>query len=812
MQGSDYIFFIVDENNLFYRLDDHGLLVSSANPYPLQFSPTGWDEIAIQNLRNKKYWGVDRSVSVPLSYVEDGAGIIKSILYKYGIEKPCYLVICRQELNFTPVPAGSISFTEGGSPMPPNQHTRGTITGTPGETVYIRLDMVGAQAGDDVIGNLDGYFIHQVEASADIVHQLTIPASGQISINLYFRSVSGLCNPTFEVCAADGSSTGSYGYWYRLIYKGDIDLSTFNHAGAKVTCNTLEDGLPKFLKANEATVYELPFDVPEAINVKMDGILLHEKLVYDSIPDMPLALNQYGVSLFEPLSKVANEGESVGVLYESPSAKTSVGMSWSQKLEDLNILLQNAGTANLDLNLSGKVEFKCTAMNSSPAYAVRIRFIKSKQALSDQNAYAIIATTDMVVGTTYSADFDLNITLEPDERLYREIVFFGAAGSNAEITFTPSSRTYIAFKTRRETTYIKALPGQYIFDQLVDRITESTYAADASAYLAALNWIVFTSGNAIRGLADAKMQISLNQFFEFFDNYSAVSLGEQSGKVTLRTKVDSVDTSQSIALGPVSNFKVGIATDYLFNELEIGYPEIKNDVGALNGNEEFNCKYLFSLGTMRKPNKLNKVSKIKASCYEIEKIRVTTYEKKTTDNKSDNDVFALAINTTLVPASGSIPVHYTLDRSLNSTATGLLEPDTVFNIRLSPKRMLINNGPYLRSCLYKCDTRLLKFISADRNTKLVAGGIVEKDDLVIGDAGNSFFIPVYFDFDVPAPDDLLQLLDLNPLQVFTFEIDGNTYSGILNKVSIAPSTRKAQSYQLLSTPTNDLTKLIQYYG
>ena len=173
-----------------------------------------------------------------------------------------------------------------------------------------------------------------------------------------------------------------------------------------------------------------------------------------------------------------------------------------------------------------------------------------------------------------------------------------------------------------------------------------------------------------------------------------------------------------------------------------------------------------------------------------------------------------------IPIAGSVTAvigvlrnqPYNLDRSLNTTATGLTEPSTVFNIGLSPKRMLLNNGPFLRSSMYKADNLILKYVSSDRNKSLVAGGIVEKDNVTVSALGDKFFYPVIFDFDVPAPANLLELLNNNPLQVFRFPFYGDYYTGIVVKVSIAPSNLKSQNYQLLSTSENDLSKLISYYG
>jgi hypothetical protein len=289
---------------------------------------------------------------------------------------------------------------------------------------------------------------------------------------------------------------------------------------------------------------------------------------------------------------------------------------------------------------------------------------------------------------------------------------------------------------------------------------------------------------------------------------------ENGSKVDIMARPDMVDVNTFIDLPePASDsFKVSIAKEFLYNELEIGYPEIKNDVGVLNGNDEFNTKFLFGIGTTKSPAKMDKVSKIKTSPYEIEKIRVTTFNKNTTDYKDDNDLFSIYIEDTLHPASGIIPAHYLLDRSLNTGATGLIEPETVFNLQLSPKRNLKRNGRWLKSSLYKADAKILQFKTSDKNDKLISGGLVEKADEPIADLGDKFFEPVIFTGNFPAPENLLDLLDLNPLQVFRFTFYGDYYKGILIEASISQSNRKEQQYILLSCAGNDLTKLIDYYG
>lgn len=711
MQGPTYIFALQDSSNRFWRVDTDGSVSLSNDPYLLEFSPAGWDDIAIQNVRNRQFWGIDRSVTIPLTYIKDGAKIIKHVVYSRGIEDKLFLTICVLAVEYNP--------------------------------------------GVD------------------------------------------------------------YGYWYKQIYKGEVNTTDFTHSDAKVTCTTVEDGLPKHMKANQNTVYELPMNVPEAVQVKMDGIRLHESLKYADLNGFDIEKAFYGTQFFGGITQTGNDGDSSGIFYRDQELQGVDGLTFEQKLESDNFLLQNLNSTAIEFTISGRIEITCTGMISSPAYAFRSRFLKSTQLIANQNDYQIFSTAAMVAGQTYGDNFSITITLQPNERLYLERIFFGATGSNVKIQFTEASKFQIRFITRRPSTFVLHLPGQYIMQQLINRMTAGEYSAAVSSYLATHKNKVFTCGNAIRGLADPVLKIKFTDFFKWWDSYDSVGLKVIGITVDIDRKQNLIDTANIIDLPAPAygSLKVTVAKEYLFNEVEVGYPEIKSDVGALNGNQEFNCKFNFSLGTVKNPAKIDKVSPVKASCYEQEKIRTTVLDKTTTDYKSDNDVFVNVIDLTQVPAAGDDPAHYLLDRSLNaSVTTGLLEPETVWNLAISPARMLQNNLQFIRSCTYRMDGRVLAFQTADKNKTLVCAGITESADISVGDMGAQFFMPWTLDGDFPAPDDLLQLLDENPLQVFRFPVDGQNFIGIMTKVSIAHSSRKVQDYQFLSGPENDFTKLINYTG
>jgi hypothetical protein len=555
-------------------------------------------------------------------------------------------------------------------------------------------------------------------------------------------------------------------------------------------------------------------NAPGTVLVEMDGIKLRERINYRDLAGFEVALSQIGTNFFGPLEEINREGDSFAVAAKSQDLQDVAGLTFAQKLASDNWLFTNQNDTPLTIRLFGTLRFTCTKLVSSPAYGLRFRFLTSTQTISNQNAYQIYQVNGLALNQVYVAPFDISVTLQPGERLYREGIFFGGVGSEAAVTFADDSSLGVSFITRRPTTYIRAWRGEALFQQLIDRVTEKNFAGEAGGYLNTNRALHFTCGNAIRGFADAALKISFSDFFQFWDCFDAIGITQIGQFVRMGRKAALIDTGATIQLQNVGDIVMRMERRFSFNELEVGYPEIKNDVGALNGNEEFNCKFVFSTGATKAPAKLDRISKVKTSSYEIEKIRTTTQDKDTTDSKYDNDVYALYLNpvpVTRVIDGQSVEV-YTLDRSINAGATGLIEPETIFNLQLSPKRSLLRMGDYLRSCGYLADGKVLRFISADKNSKLVAGGVVERADILIGDLSPAFFTPVVIEVTGPAPYTLLELLDGNPLRVVEFDFQGTTIRGVIEEVSSNPEDGKPQTFQLLVLPGTDLTKFITYTG
>lgn len=716
MEGKKYLFFPQDFSNRFWQLDNQRRLFNSANTYYLHSDPGGWMEMAIENNRNDKYFGIDRSVSIPLTFNKDGKLIICSLWDQFGHEADFYLRVVQQFLNFQ-------------------------------------------------------------------------PGKG-------------------------------YSYDYRQIFRGQGNFATYKHVGPRVSLQLVEDGLTKHIKANESTLYSIPMNVPEAIRVKHDGIELFEKSNF-AFADGVNYVNFRYVPAFEFLG---NEGDNykitqISEIYEIIPGTAGADEDYVRNSD--NYFYFNENATAVDITIKGKIKIKCNRNDTAPLSSTRLLIKTNRDNGSGGTIEYTLFNATPTGGSQNIFDINTTITVNPGEKLF---MFGRTISVNDQLynfEFLPESNLSVTFVTRRPPTYTLHLEPQYIYNYLINKITDGEYSAEISNLLTQYKNIPFTCGDAIRQIKDAndvenaEMKISLKIFFEFWDYNFNIGLQEMPGqKVKLEIKEDLIDTSNIIDLGePYGVPSFDCDEKPLFNELEIGYPEISNEIGILNGRQEYNCKTNRTIGTVIHPAKLSLISPVKTSCYEEEKIRTTLIYKQTTDNKTDNDVYANHIETVLQPEAGIIPAHYKFDRTLNATVTsGLLAPNSVWNLFLRPTLMLYRNGSRIRSSLFRCENRIFKEFTAEKNKDVVCDGITDKDDIVVGSLKAPYIIPYTVTSNFAAPEDLISNLDINPLQVFQFTLENRNYKCLGRTIKSASEAQRLQNYEMVFLAGQDTSQLKYYEG
>jgi hypothetical protein len=580
-----------------------------------------------------------------------------------------------------------------------------------------------------------------------------------------------------------------YGFYYDLCFRGEVDLMQANVDGPVVTVNIIEGGIPKALKANETTKYQFNFkDDAKAIYVKMDGLYLHEKMNFFVTAEFTAVDHVIG-SYF-----INQEGAAFGLAHFDTLTFNNNGGAIDYTT-DLHYFLEAAQDIQGAL-ISGKISFSYGGINSGSGGTI---------ALKTNTGRSIVVGAYPGGAGPKEVDFSVTFDMVTGEKFF---LVNDVAGVSSAIY--QESNFSITFKSKFRTTYVKAYFPKDLFAKLTDKIGDGVFSCASNILSDPFKTIVATSGTAFRGLDDGYIVTSIG---EFFANYSAIlglAMGVKNNKLVIEKKADWIDQADPIDLGEASELKISVATDYPFNKLKTGYPDQK--IEGINGRDEFNSTFEFTAEAVTRINKsLELLSTYRTDAYGIEDYRITTDGKDTTDNNADNDVFLLHIkrepNGEVIDG---IPV-YELDRTLNASANGLLEKDTIFNLFLSPKHNLLRNGDFVRSCFYKLDHTYIRFQTTPKNAKLDVtenGILIDEDaDIEISTLAQPLFRPILLDFKAPVPSDLLETLDDNPMKLVQFSYQGVTLKGIPIKIGIEPATGDVQNIQLLSHPDNDLSPL-----
>jgi len=702
MIGNEYIYgFKKKSTGQFYGVDANYQLVISSNPYFLKFNPDGWKDISVQNKRNRKYFGLDRSFTIPLGFVEDGAAILKNVYYKQGVEADIVLVICEQRLFIDPT---------------------------------------------------------------------------------------------------------EYGFWYKQLYTGEVDLTTWLHNGPRVNVTILEEGITKYIKANENTTYELPLNVPEAIEIKNDGIALIQKAQY-YISNGAVADDRGGHTLSCALVTAESINAVSAVTQNRIETSNNVAVLWP-----LDEKIITTGAQPEEMTFTWDFEMTPSLVGVGAIFATTIFFqlrVLSNSTTDTNHNVDSRGGGDPLLLYNIKHHFQgtTTFTVPANSR----VVPFMIANQNDDFTlysYEEDGSLIADYKYRYQQTITRALRPGYVFSKLIELATEGQFTIDAAGLLTNEQTKVFSSGDGVRGFEEAVIKISISDFHGFWDTYKdAGIILTPAGKVKMDRKIDLIDKTSVIDLGEIAELKVSSAKEFLFNNLKIGYPDKQQE--DLNGRESFNNTFEWSAGALRESKELNKVSKVITDCYSAEITRLRFGQRATTDSKQDSGIYCFHIE-----ATPQVDGTYLFDRSINATALGLIEKDSVYNIELSPKRCLINNGSYIKSCFDLMESKYLTFQTSSKNNKLQAGNplIAERENVLISTLDAKYFKPIWFEFETQGDLDLLDHLNINPLSVFKFTFKGAEYFGLPESVGIEPSSRKKQVYKLLCMPETDIKNLIDYYG
>jgi hypothetical protein len=689
----DWKYYIIDVDNGEYLYLSAGAVASSVSPKELIQGPDGWQDISAVYERSFDRLGVVRSMTVPLSFIRDGAEILRHEFYTKSIERRLYLKIERRVTEVT-----------------------------------------------------SGYYRHN----------------------------------------------------YQFFYRGEINFTSFKDDGVRVTVNLSEGGISKKITAAENTVQELPMD-SGTINVLLDGINIDYSAQMSTFHDLYVSLFQIETHWLLNFSNTSVEQHRVYVALSDITVKKQINVVYNYSTsEDWFLTVTDAVTINFHFRLKGILARSVTLGGTG---VVRIKLINQ--------AGTIIATfLDHTLPSgsppfNFNIDTTVTIAMNTGDKLFLVAEIFSSTPSSLTISMvTQDSDTTITYKAKYRQSIVKAKLPSVVYKSLIGAATGNQADAD-DTYVQTFDHLALSPGDSIRGIqTNVKLKTKLSDFLQFARVQARGELGIINGLAVIKRDEDFLDNSTPIPI-KIKNLVISDATDLRINTIKVGYP--KQDIEGVGGKLEFNNTFIFDTPQKTVVKELDLVCPYLAQPYLIEDRRVNLDGKVSTDDNTDNEIFILDVDLSS-PTTIDGQTVYPLRRVVYDVVEGIPDPVGVFNLEISPKRLLLLHMERINSLMHGMDGQNIIFKSTELNPtlKTTLGSVVIDEDADETIGTDKMFLPYYLDSDVKEPVNLVETLEPDPNVCFSF---GQGGEGFLMKIGDQPDEKKEQSYKLLATPDVDIINL-----
>lgn len=559
---------------------------------------------------------------------------------------------------------------------------------------------------------------------------------------------------------------------YDEVFRCALDFSTYSEDGLTVSINAIDNTLAAIIKAKKSIQYEYLVADLETSPLKYDG--LNMKSMYnftmgDYVRMYPgsYATNMYIYSYSNEIIKPYLEPDT-GEIYVVAIVE-GVPASGLNVVFDVDISLVDPGISEwrcadyFHITMHGLGHDYTQRVNKGEIQRVRFEF------------------------TITQSNFDSS----SDKKLYLNLKDFDWGDGNrvlADIYINKINDFTISYKDRRSPVDIDVISPKTILSKLLDSMTENTiehegvidYTFPSSGGIAfnrLLERTYIMAAESARGLPKAKIYTSYKKFCEWMETEFGYVPIINENTVTFRHRDKLFSSTVVKDLGTkINDYELTVNDSLIYSSVKVGYD--KQDYDSINGRDEFRFTNEFSTGLKLTDNTLSLISPYRADAYGIEFL-VQKRGEDTTDNDSDNDVFF--VDCVKDTSTGILDLNRPYSESQLS---GLLSPDTMFNLNYSPRFMLEANKKYIGAC-----TNMLKFTSSDGNSDVSIDGVKETDDFSIPERLFTVSEVEVETSDVSAPDDLLGLVSLNN--------KGEVITGYIKQLKLNIAKDKSASYSLI---------------
>lgn len=618
---------------------------------------------------------------------------------------------------------------------------------------------------------------------------------------------------------------------YEVFFSNPVDFSQTIITDLLTQVSILDNGLENLLQNKGDTTYETSILNSDSLRILADGVKLKNKSVFSATSSMQAGgvnARQYSPDMVNTF----NEAPYLNDIKLSRTLDTNVPAS----MIDTSFIYKASHAGAVTVSYKGTVNAQLiTPAVANNTFAV-VAYLKSG---------STVTPIDIYIGTNYNntvANFTETVPLTsktfnvaPGDLVMLVIgtKTFAASATGRWAFDSTDGEFTIEYFLRQPATEVRAYRQFQVWQKHVIAMAGAQYGV-VSNYLnstlpayadMAPAHVAITCGDSVRGFTDEfkvgplpvgiippKIKTTFNQLFRDLNGRDFVGIGVEGNNVRIEQAGYFFDDSTDVidSLGAVKDLKISVATDYIFNQLKIGYKYRESD--TLNGKDDPHTTSTWAAGITRVKNDLDLVSEYIASMYTWEYVRGNLSKKSTTDSSNDNDIF-------LAELSGQINAagQWLLARRQNdpgNSVTGLVAEETAFNLGLLPKRNLFRNGPRIRTGLHLQESSMLTFQSIEQNSKVTTrlsalGVLVEALSEQISRFGAPPFLPIFMEFTAPIPRDFMARMRDKPYGRIPFlDRRGNALAGFAHEIVVKPGTKEASNWKLLCSPSVDLSKLV----
>jgi hypothetical protein len=733
----------------------------------LDFDPVGWKEINLQYKRSPEYSGIFRELVVPITFVKDGAAILRHVYYSQGVDGACILEIYRKKATdetYELFYSGDVDFgTSADEDL--NFQVNLLDKGLPAlfkayKNTPQKIPLLDADAHRI---NFDGITLQATYPFGTLVNPLTPatpwqdfhsnPVGGAAANNTpqwtwetYSIEHEGDINPGLTLSPAP---TAAIRMDSSLITSAGAEWNNFHYKASKggkvvVTLNQ------KFSYQNNPNTSGALTTAP----IKWAFKAIHWDSATNTIAATKTLWAEAG---FTPPGQ--------GRTYLSNPATGTA--TFANVLPDDRIYVVFQVTAQGPFTLPW--QFDATFYDQEPAFAsIEIKPFSRLDA-SQAKAYSLFQLWQKMILSIAGSGYTAASTLLTD----------------ASLLLTDNSPFYTHVTCGDALRNLNQDTNGNASDPAIKTTLDELHATMQAVYMAGI------------GAEGTTARIERQSYF-FNNNVVTATLS-----------------------GLVKNFRRETAREYLFSSIKAGYQ--KQSYDATNGRDEFNSEVFFSVPSTAIPAQKDLQSQYRADMYGIEFTRINLSNKKTTDSASDNDSFLVEANSTLSAPVTNGPVGYNLARLQNNTgnsASGLIDSSTAFNLSLSPMRSMFRNAPLLSTAVYPKTIGYVNFQTSDKNEFVVSklssgvGQVGENSSIPVSALNNPLFLPIRFIFETPVPVDIPALIEGNPYGRINFNWRNPatnevvTLGGFIEEVGINPANNATYTYKLLACPDTDVSKFL----